>query len=408
MDVTQAKYGKQVVVTQKVYDFSDVKTEEKMVVVRPIKQRKEGQSFFQKDLKVYGMRVKGDLFYCGFPISVSDKGEIKWRNNRINSHQVFDLRLIEQARQFAFWKNSPIMSGSVQQIAMGQRPLIMIQDENAEAEAVVKKNQLSGKLFVMIGDAPDSEIRFMGFYFNIDPKLNSITLTRSKLMEQAQRDPENVSKLFDNRSDTKVRILFNMGRVANVVKYTQASGFEYRGRQLGHNEEVAVNTLTKDPRTTQEIYIEAKNIIGDTGKTLNELHLDSITQNITPDSLKDQEITDLKNQMNKMEGMMQGMLDTQQTSAINAVKDVKPIPSTDKKWKDMNGEERKVYQLKKKRDKPESKRRPGARTETPADLEDTESVFSGVDINSLPVDNTHEGSMADHSLISSSGLVIKD
>lgn len=258
---------------REVYQFEDVEpTQEKIIkIVRPIRANDKNGNIFNTTLPAYADHDTGRL--CGFVKGIDPQRQhFTFRIMRIIERGVFDLSNIWQAKQFAFWNNSPLMRDSSNQLAFAKPAQLMVYDEVEDQKETIKKEKALHNLRTRIFALTSADIKKYGWLFNIDSRKNTDDVILNKLLDHAVNSPSKLNDIFSNEGKANARIIFNMGITSGVIGTRENGMFEYQGSIIGQNKELAEGYLLENAYACASIYNEARKIIGSTDSVI---HLDA-------------------------------------------------------------------------------------------------------------------------------------
>jgi hypothetical protein len=132
---------------------------------------------------------------------------------------------------------------------------VILSDEEAKAEARVKKADTRRKAYTAVDEMSSTEMKKFLYLFGVDSSDASDMVTRDKILELAEKDPEQFTKFYydDNKA---TRMFLKTLQSRGIVRKNGASYFYGNTEEsihLGANEEMAITFL--DDSKNQELKI---------------------------------------------------------------------------------------------------------------------------------------------------------
>jgi len=239
-----------------------VRTEDKIVSLVPIIVNKHGH--VPRATVTSFVDDKGH--YYGIPIKKMPDGTYKYKRHVIEGNAMFDLRDINQAKDFAIVSRAPFVEGSIGSKRAGSgQPTYKILDPNVEAVKKVDYYKRFAKAIGIIENLTSEELLNMSMVIiGAQAIHNKPEMNKQFLGDSAQTNPSKILAYAQDKQQSELQVIFKTAFSTGLINYTENVGYRTAtGHVLGMTEPAAINSLARNPKLTLSLQIEAKEAMKD-------------------------------------------------------------------------------------------------------------------------------------------------
>lgn len=239
-----AGFGAEFKPTQRVFDYTTIPVEQKIVQILPIVKKKHVDP--RLAFRTY-RDVENNINY-GIPIEIDKDGTFKFRQIVVDVGRVFDLRIKSEAEEFFIARNHPSVQGSP--FARGEKPKFYVYDEEEQARKFNERAKLSRKMFDVIDDMNDLELRDFARLFLGDTDDISTTMVRKRMNQIAQETPQRIQKHIQNPiMAAALKTVYRCISMGIIQRRGEEGWITNTGIRLGFTQEAAAAYLVANPDT---------------------------------------------------------------------------------------------------------------------------------------------------------------
>lgn len=163
---------------------------------------------------IHRVFIDGDRVMYGTPLGIDTKtGDLQYQRVFVTGSREFNLAKEKDREDFYTLIHSPALKNGVHDI--NGKGLIIIDNPEADAEASVRRFELSSDAAEIIRGYKDGDISDLGVLFKISPSQSPI-LIRGALYEKAKNDPKHFLRVYNNEN-RKIRTVLEKAIHYHVV-----------------------------------------------------------------------------------------------------------------------------------------------------------------------------------------------
>lgn len=248
--------------------LKNVKTEDRYVSIVPLDPKSKSHNDLRRTFRSYTDPQR--KYTYGIPIKF-DKNTGLYVFNRIviDGSQMYNLRNLNEAREFAIVSNSPLVQGSPN--ATYHIPVVFrVLDEEKEATNSVSQFDKVISYGLKVRKMAKQDLSDLALVVLGSTALNNSTdMNLNLIFSELQKNPAKVIGAVDNSARSEVQAIFARGVATRIILFNKDTGYiTEHGSFLGYDQFAAITRLSQQPELLRTVDFESKNRQGRKEKSM--------------------------------------------------------------------------------------------------------------------------------------------
>ena len=244
-----------------------VVTEERYVSIVPLDPNLKSHNDLRRTFRSYTDPQR--KYTYGIPIKF-DKNTGLYVFNRIviDGSQIYNLRNLNEAREFAIVANSPLVKGSPN-TTFHIPAVFRLLDQEKEATNSVNLFDKIMNYGIKIRKMAKQDLSDLALVILGSTALNnSLDMNLNLIFTELQKNPAKVIGAVDNSSRSEVQAIFARGVATRMIVFNKDTGYiTEHGSFLGYDMYAAMTRLSQQPELLRTVDYESKNRQGNKAST---------------------------------------------------------------------------------------------------------------------------------------------